>query len=75
MSLKVLKYDFVEGTARILKEAQFASQSNEVSFELSHSILSQAPCAEADTLAEGANPLLTVVTMTKVLFVVSLKTK
>lgn len=56
-----------------LQEAQLPSKSNEVSFQLSHRVLSQTPRAEAYPLAEGTYPLLAVVTVTEVFLIVGLQ--
>ena len=42
---------------------------------MSHCILAQTSCAEADSLAERTNPLVIIITMTEVFFIVSFKTE
>ena len=72
MSLKVVKDYFVQIASRTLKDLEIATQGDEVSLKLSHCILPQAPSAKADSLTKGAYPLSTIITMAKILFIISL---
>lgn len=75
MCLEVLKDNLVENAARSLEKGQLASKGYEVSLQLGHGVLSEAARAEADTLAEGTNPLLRIVTVTEIFLIVGFQTE
>jgi hypothetical protein len=51
---------------------KITTKGNEVRLQLSHGVLSQAPCAEADSLAEWTDPALVLAALNEVAFVLSL---
>jgi hypothetical protein len=75
MTLEALKDQLIELTRTPLDTVKVSPKGDKVGLQLSHGILSKAPRTETYPLAEGANPLGRMKTVTEVLLVIGFKTK
>lgn len=74
MSVKVGFNHLIKRRVRRISEqtCQVSAEGDKIGLELSHGVLSQAPCAEAHTLAEGTDPALVFAAFDEVALVLSL---